>query len=204
MAFARAVRRPIGVFYYSVSSRFSSGNEYSTVASKFETLSQYKSSVPSGYTSLVRGFGNFIRSFSSEAPPAVSDQMSLIKQLRERTSAPIKDVKASLVECNWDLEAAQKDLRKRGKVLASKKSSRTAAEGMLAVAQNEGKVAVIELNCETDFVARNEIFQYLVSPIAISHWLLLNDGLFVYFTVPCLLKLTCLAGFSYGKTCFAG
>lgn len=104
----------------------------------------------------------------------------------------------------FDTEAAQKDLRKRGKVLASKKSSRTAAEGMLAVAQNEGKVAVIELNCETDFVARNEIFQYLVSPIAISHWLLLNDGLFVYFTVPCLLKLTCLAGFSYGKTCFAG
>lgn len=70
-------------------------------------------------------------------------------------------------------EAAQKDLRKRGKVLASKKSSRTAAEGMLAVAQNEGKVAVIELNCETDFVARNEIFQYLVSAVAVSLGLLL-------------------------------
>lgn len=102
MAFARAVRRPIGVFYCSVSGRFSSGNEYSTVASKLETLSQYKSSVSTGYTSPVRGFGNYLRSFSSEAP-AVSDQMSLIKQLRERTSAPIKDVKASLVECNWDL-----------------------------------------------------------------------------------------------------
>lgn len=48
-------------------------------------------------------------------------------------------------------------------VLASKKSSRTAAEGLLALVQNESKVAVIELNCETDFVARNEIFQYLVS-----------------------------------------
>uniref|UniRef100_M4C956 Elongation factor Ts, mitochondrial n=1 Tax=Brassica campestris TaxID=3711 RepID=M4C956_BRACM len=107
--------------------------------------------------------------------PAVSDQMSLIKQLRQRTSAPIKDVKASLVECNWDIEAAQKDLRKRGKVLASKKSSRTAAEGMLAVAQNDGKVAVIELNCETDFVARNDIFQYLALAMA-KRALLVEDS----------------------------
>ena len=103
MAFARAARRPLGVFVYSASRRFSCGNEYSTtVASKFESLSQYKSSVPSGYANPVRGFGNFMRSFSSEAP-AVVDQMSLIKQLRQRTSAPIKDVKASLVECNWDI-----------------------------------------------------------------------------------------------------
>lgn len=48
-------------------------------------------------------------------------------------------------------------------VLASKKSSRTAAEGLLAVAQNGKKAVVVELNCETDFVARNDIFQYLVS-----------------------------------------
>lgn len=54
------------------------------------------------------------------------------------------------------LEEAQKELE-------SKKSSRTATEGLLALAQSEGKAAVIELNCETDFVARNEIFQYLVS-----------------------------------------
>jgi translation elongation factor Ts len=75
----------------------------------------------------------------------------------------------------FDTEAAQKDLRKRGKVLASKKSSRTAAEGMLAVAQNEGKVAVIELNCETDFVARNEIFQYLALAMA-KHALLVESS----------------------------
>jgi len=60
-------------------------------------------------------------------------------------------------------EAAQKALRKRGVVLASKKFSRTAAEGILAVAQTENKAVVVELNCETDFVARNDIFQYLVS-----------------------------------------
>lgn len=47
--------------------------------------------------------------------------------------------------------------------MASKKSSRMAAEGLLALAQNESKAAVIELNCETDFVARNDIFQHLVS-----------------------------------------
>ncbi|CAA0829586.1 Elongation factor Ts- mitochondrial [Striga hermonthica] len=89
--------------------------------------------------------------------------MNLIKQLRERTSAPIKEVKSALVACHWDIGAAQKELRKRGVVLASKKSSRTAAEGLLAVAQDEEKAVVIELNCETDFVARNDIFQCLVS-----------------------------------------
>lgn len=133
-----------------------------------------------------------LRRFSSEVP--ASEQMNLIKQLRERTSAPIKDVKASLVSCNWDIglclflialallhrhtclyllilltvcwflsDAAQKDLRKRGVVLAAKKSSRTAAEGLLAIAQDEKRAAVVELNCETDFVARNDVFQYLVS-----------------------------------------
>lgn len=91
MAYSRAARRPLGVFLYSASRRFSCGNEYS---SKFESLSQYRSPVG--------GFGNLLRSFSSEAPAGV-DQMSLIKQLRQRTSAPIKDVKASLVECNWDI-----------------------------------------------------------------------------------------------------
>ncbi|CAN6195055.1 unnamed protein product [Urochloa humidicola] len=106
----------------------------------------------------------FHRRFSSQV--SSSEQMNLIKQLRERTSAPIKDVKASLVSCNWDIEAAQKDLRKRGVVLAAKKSSRTAAEGLLAIAQDKKRAAVIELNCETDFVARNDVFQYLASSVA--------------------------------------
>ncbi|KAL6842484.1 hypothetical protein ACP4OV_027719 [Aristida adscensionis] len=108
--------------------------------------------------------GIFLRRFSSEV--SASEQMNLIKQLRERTSAPIKDVKASLVSCNWDIEAAQKDLRKKGVVLAAKKSSRTAAEGLLAIAQDEKRAAVVELNCETDFVARNDVFQYLASSLA--------------------------------------
>lgn len=63
----------------------------------------------------------------------------------------------------WYLEEGQKELRRKGVVTASKKSARTAAEGFLALAQNEKKAAIIELNCETDFVARNDIFQHLVS-----------------------------------------
>lgn len=106
-----------------------------------------------------------LRRFSTEVIAA--EQMNLIRQLRERTSAPIKDVKSSLVSCNWDIEAAQKDLRKRGVVLASKKSSRTAAKGLLAVAQVEEKAVVIEINGETGFVARNDIFQHLVSVVFI-------------------------------------
>lgn len=101
MAFARAARRPVGVFIETATSRFSCRNEYSTVASKLESLSQCRSSVLPGNASSVFGYGKFLRGFSSEAPAV--DQMSLIKQLRQRTSAPIKDVKASLVECNWDL-----------------------------------------------------------------------------------------------------
>lgn len=115
-------------------------------------------------TPLQSNLGIIVRRYAVEV--SQSEQMNLIKKLRERTSAPIKDVKSSLVSCDWDIEAAQKDLRKRGIVLASKKSSRTAAEGLLALAQNDSKAAVIELNCETDFVARNDIFQYLALSLA--------------------------------------
>ena len=103
------------------------------------------------------------RRFTTETSSA-SNQTNLIKQLRERTSAPIKDVKAALMESNWDIEAAQTELRKRGKVLASKKSARSATEGLLALAlsHTHNRAALIELNCETDFVARNDIFQHLV------------------------------------------
>lgn len=106
---------------------------------------------------------------------SASENVNLIKQLRERTSAPIKDVKAALVDSNWDIEAAQKELRKRGKVLASKKSSRTASQGLLALAQTPTKIALIELNCETDFVARNDIFQHLALRLA-NQALLLNNS----------------------------
>jgi translation elongation factor EF-Ts len=61
----------------------------------------------------------FVRGYAVDVSP--SEQITLIKKLRQITLAPIKDVKTSLSGCNWDIEAAQKDLRKRGIVLASKK-----------------------------------------------------------------------------------
>ncbi|XP_030952529.1 elongation factor Ts, mitochondrial-like [Quercus lobata] len=118
------------------------------------------------------------RRFTTETSSA-SNQTNLIKQLRERTSAPIKDVKAALMESNWDIEAAQTELRKRGKVLASKKSARTATEGFLALALSHtpthNRAALIELNCETDFVARNDIFQHLALSLA-KQALLVESG----------------------------
>ncbi|KAK9155417.1 hypothetical protein Sjap_002897 [Stephania japonica] len=101
-----------------------------------------------------------IKSFAVDASGL--DKTSIIKHLRERTSAPIKEVKSALVNCNWDIEAAQKDLRKRGVVLASKKSSRTAAEGLLALAQNENEAAVIELNSKVDFGLAKDRLQDVV------------------------------------------
>ncbi|NP_001234645.1 ethylene-responsive elongation factor EF-Ts precursor [Solanum lycopersicum] len=163
MVFYRGVKRPIAIIYKSLNSSICSGHDYST-------LTRYGNSIAKsgGYFHQhgngPRSCAVSIRRYSAEI--SSSEQMNLIKQLRERTSAPIKEVKAALVTSNWDIEAAQKDLRKRGIVLASKKSSRTAAEGLLALAQNERKAAVIELNCETDFVARNEIFQYLALSLA--------------------------------------
>lgn len=131
------------------------------------------------------------RGFSSSTSVGSAEQMSLIKQLRERMSAPIKEVKAALIDCQWDIEEAQKELRKRGKVVASKKSSRTAAEGLLALARDENKAAIIELNCETDFVARNEIFQCLVSifsALGCCLTLILSACFSLVQFVNCLLK----------------
>ncbi|KAF2289004.1 hypothetical protein GH714_023779 [Hevea brasiliensis] len=161
MALSRSAKRPLQIM---LSTRIGfSGQNYSTwtrkaVSTPISQLAEIKTRSESA-------FGMFFRRFSVQAP-AAQEQMNLIKQLRERTSAPIKDVKAALIDCNWDIEEAQKDLRKRGKVLASKKSGRTAAEGLLALAQDEGRAAIVELNCETDFVARNEIFQYLALSLA--------------------------------------
>lgn len=168
MILSRGARRSAEMLCKRLSSPVLSRHQYSMTACRGRTISELirdnRSSVGSSNANVNCAFGVFVRSYATEL--SSSEQMSLIKQLRERTSAPIKDVKSSLVECNWDLDAAQKDLRKRGIVLASKKSSRTAAEGLLALAQNGSKAAVIELNCETDFVARNEIFQYLALSLA--------------------------------------
>ncbi|PSC75347.1 elongation factor Ts [Micractinium conductrix] len=99
------------------------------------------------------------------AAPA-SNQMALIKDLRERTGAPISDVKSALQAANWDMDAAVGELRKKGLAAATKKASRHAAEGLVGLASGEGVAAVVEINSETDFVARNEQFRSLVGSAA--------------------------------------
>lgn len=91
---------------------------------------------------------------------------SMVKELRETTGAGMMDAKAALVENNGDIEAAVDWLRKKGLAKAAKKSSRTAAEGLVAIATNGTKGVVVEVNSETDFVARNEEFQNFVRAVA--------------------------------------
>ncbi|MFK7839659.1 MAG: translation elongation factor Ts [Bdellovibrionales bacterium] len=91
---------------------------------------------------------------------------SMVKELREKTGAGMMDAKKALTEANGDVEAAMEELRKKGMAKADKKSSRTAAEGLVAVVTDGTKGAVIELNAETDFVSRNEEFQDFVESVA--------------------------------------
>ena len=90
----------------------------------------------------------------------------LVKDLREKSGAGMMDCKKALVECGGDFEAAVDWLRKKGLSAAAKKSGREAAEGLIALAVDGNKSAIIELNAETDFVARNEKFQVLARNIA--------------------------------------
>ncbi len=89
-----------------------------------------------------------------------------IKTLRETTGAGMLDCRKALAETNGNMEEAIDWLRKKGLSAAAKKSGRVAAEGVVAVAVKGNKGAAIELNSETDFVARNEQFQALASKIA--------------------------------------
>jgi elongation factor Ts len=90
----------------------------------------------------------------------------MVKQLRESTGAGMMDCKAALNEAGGDMDGAVERLRKKGLAAAAKKSSRVAAEGLVGVAVEGGTGAVVEVNSETDFVARNEVFQDVVAKIA--------------------------------------
>ncbi|MDT3686674.1 MAG: translation elongation factor Ts [Pseudorhodoplanes sp.] len=91
---------------------------------------------------------------------------SLVKELREKTGAGMMDCKAALNETQGELEAAVDWLRKKGLAKAAKKAGRVAAEGLVGIARSGTKAAVVEVNAETDFVARNDHFQGLVKMIA--------------------------------------
>ena len=84
---------------------------------------------------------------------------TLVKDLRETTGAGMMDCKKALTDTNGDLEAAVDWLRKKGLSAAAKKAGRVAAEGLVAVASAGNKAVVVEVNAETDFVARNDAFQ---------------------------------------------
>ena len=90
----------------------------------------------------------------------------MVKELRDKTGAGMMDCKAALGETGGDLEAAVDWLRKKGLAKAAKKAGRVAAEGLIGVALSANEGLVVELNSETDFVARNDLFQGLVKMIA--------------------------------------
>ena len=91
---------------------------------------------------------------------------SMVKELRDTTGAGMMDAKKALTENNGDMEASVDWLRTKGLAKAAKKSGRTAAEGLVAVAVAGGRGVVVEINSETDFVSKNADFQAMVGAIA--------------------------------------
>src|SRR5258708_15353825 len=91
---------------------------------------------------------------------------SMVKDLRETTGAGMMDCKSALTETNGDMQAAVDWLRKKGLSKAAKKAGRVAAEGLVGLTLAPKKGAMVEVNSETDFVARNDHFQGLVKMIA--------------------------------------
>ena len=83
---------------------------------------------------------------------------AMVKELRESTGAGMMDAKKALTETDGDFEAAVDWLRTKGLAKAAKKSGRVAAEGLVAIAVDGGSAVAVEVNSETDFVAKNEVF----------------------------------------------
>ncbi len=97
---------------------------------------------------------------------------SMVKELREKSGAGMMDCKKALVESNGNMEDAIDWIRKQGLSAVAKKSNRVAAEGLIGISINEAQGAMVEINSETDFVARNELFQNFVkncSNLVLSH-----------------------------------
>ena len=91
---------------------------------------------------------------------------AMVKDLREKTGAGFMDSKKALEQCGGDMEKAMEFLRQKGIASAEKKQNRIAAEGLVATCIENGVGAIVEINCETDFVAKNEEFKAFVSNIA--------------------------------------
>ena len=91
---------------------------------------------------------------------------ALVKELRERTGAGMMECKRALQETTGDIDAAVELMRKAGQAKADKKASRVAAEGLIVIAEAGQAIAVAEVNCETDFVTKNEDFRAFASAVA--------------------------------------
>ena len=90
---------------------------------------------------------------------------SQVKELREKTGLGLMDCKKALEEANGDLDLAVEELRKTSALKASKKSSRSAADGLIGIKSLEGKSFMVEINCETDFVARDDSFNSFMQEV---------------------------------------
>jgi len=91
---------------------------------------------------------------------------AMVKELRERTGAGMMECKKALTESNGDMEAAIEAMRISGQAKAAKKSGRIAAEGLISVARNDSGAAMVEINCETDFVSKGDDFKDFCTQIA--------------------------------------
>merc|ERR1711920_1070249 len=100
-----------------------------------------------------------VRTITSSTALNMADvSVAMIKELREATGAGMMDCKKALIENGGDAEAASEYLRKKGLAKADKKAARVAAEGRISVASEDGKAVMVEINCETDFVAKDGSF----------------------------------------------
>jgi len=90
---------------------------------------------------------------------------SQVKELREKTGLGLMDCKKALEEANGDIDLAVEELRKTSGLKASKKSSRSAADGLIGIKSSDGKSFMVEINCETDFVARDESFNLFMQEV---------------------------------------
>ena len=91
---------------------------------------------------------------------------SMVKELRERTGAGMMECKKALTEAGGDIETAIENMRKSGQAKAAKKAGRTAADGVIVIAQEGAKAVMVEVNCETDFVAKDENFRSFSDAVA--------------------------------------
>jgi len=107
-----------------------------------------------------------------------------VKQLRERTGAGMMECKKALVETQGNLDAAAELMRKSGLAKADKKATRVAAEGTVAVQRNAAAAAMVEVNCETDFVARGDEFQEFARAVASTALEAVPSGLDALLAAP--------------------